>query len=564
MLSITNASILLVALLSLSLHLFSWLRFHRFRRHASWPQSTPALLWGHMRVLHEAILGGPIDRHIDNVFGEMRARLGSPPAMFLDLWPVSYPTLVACSHEVAEQISKASKQFPYSVPKSPGMKSFENLIGAHSILTAEGEQWRALRKRFGPGFAHKHLITLLPCILDKTWDFLRHLDSYVRTGEQFQLGPLCEKLTFDIIGVVTMDLDFGAQQDRKRQSELIQLYSILAESCNEDHGRTWPWQWPGMVLRQRYSAYRLDSLIKESIKQRFSELSTLGVKKDSRCILALGLQDTRTLTPLILQQCCDQIKTFLFAGHDTTSIVLQWTFYELSRTPRVLAALREELNDLFGIDPDPRIVRGALLARGDELIQRMTYTSAVIKEILRLYPPAGSARMAPRGSKTMLSLPGHREVCIDGLVVYNSATIIQRDERVYGSTANEFVPERWLETAGTTEKQITGDSQSREEGGGIPPGAWRPFERGPRNCIGQELANIELRVILACTVRRYNFMKVGMGELARDGHGRPILNAKGQYEVKSELYNTRRVTAKPVDGTAMTVEFHNEAFGMLM
>lgn len=83
------------------------------------------------------------------------------------------------------------------------------------------------------------------------------------------------------------------------------------------------------------------------------------------------------------------------------------------------------------------------------------------------------------------------------------------------------------------------ENKSGGNGSGIPPSAWRPFERGPRSCIGQELANLEVRVILACTVRRYAFTKVGQGEVVRGEGGEGILNAKGQFEVKSGLYNVR-------------------------
>jgi cytochrome P450 len=64
----------------------------------------------------------------------------------------------------------------------------------------QAEEWKALRRRFNPGFAPQHLMTLLPCILDKTWYFLEHLDGYARTGEAFCLDEFCTNLTFDIIG----------------------------------------------------------------------------------------------------------------------------------------------------------------------------------------------------------------------------------------------------------------------------------------------------------------------------------------------------------------------------
>jgi len=128
-------------------------------------------------------------------------------------------------------------------------------------------------------------------------------------------------------------------------------------------------------------------------------------------------------------------------------------------------------------------------------------------------------------------------VCLDGMVLYLCHYGIQRDAAVYGDSANDFVPERWLGDADTS-----AEAEGKAGGEGrVPASAWRPFERGPRNCIGQELANLEARVILASVARRYDFVKVGAGEVRLDDRGEPVLNEKGQYEVKSELFNVSHI-----------------------
>ncbi|CAN8095831.1 unnamed protein product [Discula destructiva] len=262
----------------------------------------------------------------------------------------------------------------------------------------------------------------------------------------------------------------------------------------------------------------------------------------TRSILPLSLQDVDTLTPAVLNETCAQLKTFLFAGHDSTSITICWIIYELSRTPRALKAVREELDSSFGpfdAARDASIVRSKLSGRdGDEFVRRMTYISAVIKESLRLHPQAGSVQGGTKPATGLsISTPqGHYN--LDGCWIYINHSLIQRDRGVYGDTADDFVPERWLQVDGAV----------------YPVSAWRPFERGPRICIGQELANIETRVVVvvvAMLARRYDFTKVGLGELELDQNGRPDLDDKGQYKVKSELYS---INAKPVDGMMMRVE----------
>ena len=162
--------------------------------------------------------------------------------------------------------------------------------------------------------------------------------------------------------------------------------------------------------------------------------------------------------------------------------------------------------------------------------------------------------MAPLGTGFKIRAEDGKEWCIDGLVAYTSHFIIGRDPKVFGPDAEIFTPERWLGDTDTGEKMNSDMLEGRKDcEKRLPTSAWRPFERGPRNCIGQELAKLEIRLILASTVRKYRFQKVGMGALVLGADGRPMLNEKGQYMVLDELVNKRQITPKPLDGMPMQI-----------
>ncbi|KAG7129585.1 Cytochrome monooxygenase FUM15 like protein [Verticillium longisporum] len=152
--------------------------------------------------------------------------------------------------------------------------------------------------------------------------------------------------------------------------------------------------------------------------------------------------------------------------------------------------------------------------------------------------------------------------CVDGTILYNCHTLIQRDEAVYGPTVNDFVPERWLGNTSTSvsndDEEDTNDAEKATIGkaseSDIPVSAWRPFERGPRNCIGQELANIEARIILATVVVKYDFVKVGMAEAKLGQDGKPLLDDKGQHVSDTQLFSDRQITARPNDGIKVRVK----------
>ncbi|KAH0592277.1 hypothetical protein MHUMG1_10023 [Metarhizium humberi] len=453
--------------------------------------------------------------------------------MLLDNWPIVPPMVVVANHEVAEQVSRSSADFPYSVMKSPSVDHIVDLIGPNSILLKQNERWKAVRKRFNPGFAPQHLMTLLPVILEKAQTYLEILDHFAKTGESFSLDQHTTNLTFDIIGIVTMGEDVNAQQvDSTQQGGLIKSYKQLIKTYADDKLQLPWWLMPHRHIRRRLIGQQISNRLKAIVSCNFEATKAESNTSRSRSILALSLQDVEKLTPDILAETSDQLKTFLFAGHDTTSTLIIWTIYELSRTPHALKAVREELERLLGPETtqDPTAITQKLLGPGgDEIIHQMTYISAVLKEVLRLYAPAGSIRISKPNTGLVVST-SQGDYNLDGNWIYLNHYIMHRDRAVYGDTAEDFVPERWLKSDG------------------FPPSVWRPFERGPRNCIGMELANIEARAITALIAHRYAFEKVGIGELDLDSGGEPRLNDKNQYATKSKLYTTIQITGKPIDG----------------
>ncbi|TQN65571.1 putative sterigmatocystin biosynthesis P450 monooxygenase [Colletotrichum shisoi] len=465
-------------------------RWKRFQQFSHVPQAgKPSFLRGHRKVLDGLF-------RKDQVMMDACKEIGNPPMLLFDLRPMIPPMLMIFDWEVAEQITKSSPTWTSSCPKSPTMHPIYHLTGKRSILVSNGEEWRQQRRKLNPGFAPQHLMTLLPTILDKTTVFLQRLDGFCETGEEFRMDEICGALTFDIIGAVSTGLEFKAQVQGQHHEIVFAFQRLHAQYVN---------------YRRRNMPFLnwTTSLRSHHLQQA-----------KSRDVLALSLEGTEELTPELLQVTSDNLRSFLFAGHDTTSILLQWAIYELSRSPRQRQSLCAELEELLGSDTDPAATREKLLRQPD-ILNRMPYTAAVIKETLRLYPPAGSVRMSPPGTGLQLRLPNGEYMAADGVSMMISPGQLQRDPSVCGETAHDFLPERWLNDASS-----------------IPAGAWRPFERAPRGCIGQELANIEAKIILACVARRAS-----------------VQLRQRYFKTKSTLFNSTQIIAKPVDRTVMKVGF---------
>lgn len=187
-----------------------------------------------------------------------------------------------------------------------------------------------------------------------------------------------------------------------------------------------------------------------------------------------------------------QINTFLFAGFDITAATIAWLFRVLCQHPDVLAKLREEHDNVFG----PSALDAANVIRGNpQLLNQIPYTLAVLKESMRYHTNVGTMRrgepdfflVGPPGSDSGFE---GKKMPTDGLIVWDGTWAIHHDPELW-HRPNEFLPERFLTT----------DHQDPLY---APPNALRSFEAGPRNCIGQHLAILEIKLAVVLVARCFD------------------------------------------------------------
>jgi hypothetical protein len=213
---------------------------------------------------------------------------------------------------------------------------------------------------------------------------------------------------------------------------------------------------------------------------------------------------------MFLQDIVDQIKTFLFAGHDTTATLLSFAVAMVGQHPHIEQKLHQEVDRVLAQKADQDIT--------PEDISQLHYIKMILKETLRKFPPGSTSRMAPIGYKL-----GDHEINFSSTHLLIMPYAIHHHPK-YWNDPQVFDPERF----------------SPERSKGRHPLAWIPFLTGNRNCIGQDLAILEATVVLAMLARRFYF---------RLGHGRQCLM---KYQV----------TNVPVDG--MRVYVHRRQDGGML
>lgn len=328
----------------------------------------------------------------------------------------------------------------------------------NGLLTSEGDEWKRERRLTQPAF-HRERVASYGGIMTAYAD---QMLSNWRDGAVLDIHHEMMNLSLRI-AVRTL---FGVETDDVNEISAA-LNTMMRNTAGirlllPPFARKLPL--PGMAGVRR-AVKRLDDTVAGIIESRRRS------KQDSGDLLSLLIkvrdEDGSAMSD---RQIRDEVLTFLLAGHETTALALSWTWYLLSQHPKVQEKLQREVQTVLGM----RLPTVADLPS-------LVFTDRVIKESMRLYPPAWSLA---REVVNEIEVEGYRVPA--GANVVMSQWIMQRDPRYYRDP-DRFDPDRW----GT------------EACARLPRFAYFPFGGGPRQCIGAGFAMMEAVLLLATIAGRF-------------------------------------------------------------
>jgi cytochrome P450 len=332
-------------------------------------------------------------------------------------------------------------------------------ILGQGLLNAEGDLWRRRRKLMAPTFQPRELAAFGDTMLACTDELLRSFAP----DEVRDLHADAMHLALDIV-VRTL---FGAKLERfddvERAIDVVTTeYRLLWHTWRAMIPRWVPLPSHARLARVRAE---LDAILLEVIEQK---RRAPGKDLLSR-LLALTDDEGQGLTD---REVRDEAMTLFLAGHETTALGLTYTFRLLATHPEIDAKVMAELDTVLG---------GRAPTQAD--LERLPYTSAMVRESLRLYPPVWAmGRFAIEAVEVAgITVP-------QGTHVLMSQWVVQRDARWFPEP-EQFRPERWL----------SGETAS------LHRFAYFPFGGGPRVCVGQHFALLELVLVVARMLQKVRF-----------------------------------------------------------
>ncbi|KAJ0124859.1 hypothetical protein J7T55_006202 [Diaporthe amygdali] len=459
----------------------------------------PHSFWlGHLEIIAKIQAKYPTDLHqqcMPLLLAKEYPEVAEQAVLYLDVWPFSHPMLAVFHPDIMAQFTQDNSR-----PKHSQMREeFHILSGCNDLVNQEGQVWKTWRSIFNPGFSVKNLMSLIPAFLEEIQVFRDWLGDVAESGQIVQLEPKAMRATADIIGRAALGERLDCQ---KGDNPFFESLKTAISWIIADHS-------PPSILKSMHPLRRIQFWNSNRIMKNYVKpLIERGVAEHAqnksgstgpKTIMSLaikayvdevqGSSGVPGVDPTFVEIAVSQIKIFMLAGHDTTASTLCFIYHLLNKNQQALETIRAEHDDVFGKETDA--VR-AKISSNPQLLNQLPFTAAVIKETLRLFPPVGTVR---QGSEDFFLT--HPDTGIryptKGMMIFSCSIASQRTEQFW-PRPNEFVPERWFAKEG--------------EPFYVRKNAFRPFELGPRNCIGQELAQLELKAILAMTIRDFDISSI--------------------------------------------------------
>ncbi len=335
-----------------------------------------------------------------------------------------------------------------------------------SLMIAEGEAWRRQRRTILPGFRTANLAEYAVSVVDLADGMARSWSGAIKAGEPIDVDREFSKLALRIAARTMFSCD--EISDEARVGEIVEILTDVA--FEETMGVMPAPRWvPTRLNRRKHKAIAvLDALIATLVA---GHRANTGLGADDP--LSLVLRSVPEGSRLIR----DEAVTLLLAGHETTGAALAWIAHILSTEPVLTADLQRSIDVVLG---DRRPMYADLPALGG--IDR------VVKEALRLYPPAYTA--LPRRATADVRLEG--VTIARGDIIQMPTYCIHHDPRWFPDP-ERFDPDRF-----------TGPQS-------WPQGAYMPFGVGPRMCVAMAFATMELVLVVTTLLRSFTPIAVAEG-----------------------------------------------------
>ena len=396
------------------------------------------------------------------------------PIFWLDM--MGAPLVIVSGHDLVHELSD-EKRFDKAVR---GPLRRVRAIAGDGLFTADTSEpnWSKAHNILLQPFGNRAMQSYHPSMVDIAEQLVKKWER-LNADEEIDVVHDMTALTLDTIGLCGFDYRFNSFYRRDYHPFVESLVRSL-ETIMMIRGLPLENLW--MQKRRRDLAGDvafMNKMVDEIVAERRRNSDGASDKKDMLGAMMSGV-DRSTGEQLDDVNIRYQINTFLIAGHETTSGLLSCTLYALLKHPEVLRKAYEEVDRVLG--PDMAVKPTY------QQVTQLTYITQILKESLRLWPPAPAYGISPLQDETI----GGQYRLKKNTFVTVLVLALHRDPSVWGPNPDAFDPENF----------------SREAEAARPVNAWKPFGNGQRACIGRGFAMHEAALAIGMILQRFRLIDV--------------------------------------------------------
>jgi cytochrome P450/NADPH-cytochrome P450 reductase len=396
------------------------------------------------------------------------------PIFWLDM--MGAPLVIVSGHDLIDELSD-EKRFDKAVR---GSLRRVRAVGGDGLFTADTNEpnWSKAHNILMQPFGNRAMTSYHGSMVDIAEQLVKKWER-LNGDEEIDVVHDMTALTLDTIGLCGFDYRFNSFYRRDYHPFVESLVRSL-ETIMMTRGLPLEGLW--LQKRRRDLAQDvafMNKMVDEIIAERRGNAEAAEGKKDMLGAMMTGV-DRATGEQLDDVNIRYQINTFLIAGHETTSGLLSCTLYALLKHPDILKKAYEEVDRVLGPDVDARPTY--------QQVTQLTYITQILKEALRLWPPAPAYGIAPLKDETI----GGKYKLRKNTFVTVLVMALHRDPSVWGPNPDKFDPENF----------------SKEAEAKRPVNAWKPFGNGQRACIGRGFAMHEAALAIGMVLQRFKLVDI--------------------------------------------------------
>ncbi|XP_077556045.1 lithocholate 6-beta-hydroxylase-like isoform X2 [Haemaphysalis longicornis] len=365
---------------------------------------------------------------------------------------------------------------------------------AGTLVFSKGQVWREIRNCMSQFFTTAKLKTVLPSLLDAEGQFIKILGDHADRGVEVDIKEHCQRFTFDAIAKAAFGIDTGVQRDPRNpiyQTAIKVLPNMMEGFVYQIGQNLFHWSWllkVAIKVMNLFTPNPFAEMIRQAkevieYRRRNPQVSLPDLAQillddalDRRYAEAKAGSRTKSRAPLpaaTVQKMATN-STFVFVGgYDPARAVLTYWFYLMGKYPDVQERMRQEALEAFKMEGDHLSVK---------TLTNLRYANQVISETLRIYPPV--ITVTTRGAERDRQYG--RYIIKKGMTVLAPTYQLHHDP-LYWANPETFDPERF----------------SPENKHLVNPIAYQPFGLGPRMCLGQRLALVQLPSAMTQVLRHF-------------------------------------------------------------